>query len=486
MKVSSERIVAGGFGLAVLLLASVGTLSYLNTQRLVSNKQWVAHTHEVLDTLDQVEDGIRIAESGRRGYIFSQEATHLDTYSTGVQMAHRGLGKLRQLTQDNRDQQLRIDQLEPLLNQRISSLQQSIDLLQTKQSQPTIQIQMTNQGAIAQQIVQKKLAEIEQAERLLLEQRSQASDASVQATLIMTNIGYLLSFGLLLTIYLLLRQEMQERQAAETALRKTNEQLETRVKESIEANLALQKEIADRIEAEEQVAQLAMTLSRSNQELEQFAYIASHDLQEPLRAVTSYTQMLSRRYQSHLDERADKYIHYIVDGAARMQQLINDLLTYSRVGRQQLDLNPTDCNSVLEQVVKNLKIAIAESNATVTQDPLPIVMADAAKLIQLLQNLISNALKYHSEAPPKIHISVVQREKDWCFSVKDNGIGIDPQYAERIFILFQRLHTRREYPGTGIGLAICKKIADLHQGEIWVESQPDQGSAFYFTLPKTN
>lgn len=260
------------------------------------------------------------------------------------------------------------------------------------------------------------------------------------------------------------------------------QRVQARTAELTAVNADLQQEISNRLEAEQQLQNLAKALQNSNQELEQFAYVVSHDLQEPLRAIDSYTQLLARKYQGHLDEKADKYIHYVVDGATRMQQLIRDLLTYSRVGRQSLEFKSLDCNEILSQVCTNLQVAIAESQAVVSSDPLPTLIADPLRLTQLLQNLIGNAIKYRSELAPSVHISAKQSEQGWLFSVQDNGIGIDPQYAERIFVIFQRLHTRRNYSGTGIGLSICKKIVELHNGHIWVESQPENGSVFYFTL----
>ena len=216
--------------------------------------------------------------------------------------------------------------------------------------------------------------------------------------------------------------------------------------------------------------------------MEEFAYVASHDLQEPLRAVTSYAQLLARKYQDNLDAKAYKYIKYIVEGATRMQQLIEDLLEFSRVGTRAKALVPTDCDNVLNQVLENLKIAIAESRARVTHDPLPTVMGDEIQLIQLFQNLIGNAIKFRCEEPLRIHISVETREKEWLFSVRDNGIGIETEYFERIFTIFQRLHSKSEYPGTGIGLAVCKKIVERHGGRIWIKSKPGTGTTFYFTI----
>ena len=224
-------------------------------------------------------------------------------------------------------------------------------------------------------------------------------------------------------------------------------------------------------------------LDRSNKELAQFAYVASHDLQEPLRMVSSYTQLLSRRYKGRLDASADEFIAFAVDGASRMQTLINDLLAYSRVGTRGKEFEATDCEAAFDQALANLKTAIEECSAVVTHGPLPTMMADRMQIGQLLQNLIGNAVKYRGAEPPQVHVSATRSGNEWVFSVRDNGIGIDPQFAERIFVVFQRLHTRDEYPGTGIGLAICKKIVERHGGRIWVESQVGSGATFYFTVP---
>ena len=236
---------------------------------------------------------------------------------------------------------------------------------------------------------------------------------------------------------------------------------------------------------EAELAERTAELARSNHELEQFAYIASHDLQEPLRMVASYTQLIARRYRGKLDADADEFIQYAVDGALRMQLLINDLLALSRIGTKGKALVPTDSSNALERAISNLRVAIEESGATLTVGFLPVVMSEPSQLTQLFQNLVGNAIKFRGIHPPRIAIEAIERKKnEWLFSVKDNGIGIAPEFADRIFEIFQRLHSKEEYPGTGIGLALCKKIIERQGGRIWVESAFGEGSVFYFTLFK--
>jgi light-regulated signal transduction histidine kinase (bacteriophytochrome) len=246
------------------------------------------------------------------------------------------------------------------------------------------------------------------------------------------------------------------------------------------------RDITNRKKAEAHLLQKVEELNRSNEELGQFAYVVSHDLQEPLRMVASYTQLLSRRYKGRLDSDADEFISFAVDGASRMQRLIQDLLAYSRVGTKGKDLLDTSSEEALEQALINLRGAIKDSGALVTHDPLPAVLADEMQLIQLFQNLVGNAIKYQSPGVPKVHISAAKDSPNkWIFSVKDNGLGIDPQYFEKIFGMFQRLHKREEFAGTGIGLAICRKIVERHGGSISVESRPGRGSTFRFALAGT-
>ena len=256
-------------------------------------------------------------------------------------------------------------------------------------------------------------------------------------------------------------------QSREAALRKANAELEA-------AHGDLERKVRER----------TAELARSNRDLEQFAYIASHDLQEPLRKVKSFTQLFAQHYAGKLDEQGSRYIEFVVDGAERMQALIQDLLMYSRVSRVDLEREDADLNSVLAEALCNLETAIRDARGVVTADRLPRLPVNARMIGMVLQNLVSNAVKFRGTAPPRVHVSVRRQEGEWTFTVRDNGIGIEPRHFDRLFQIFQRLHTRREYPGTGIGLALCKKVVERHGGRIWVESEPGKGSGFSFTLPE--
>jgi signal transduction histidine kinase len=249
------------------------------------------------------------------------------------------------------------------------------------------------------------------------------------------------------------------------------------------ATLALNRTEAARRQVEEALRRQTDELSRSNAELEKFAYVASHDLQEPLRMISGFSQLLARRFEGKLGADADEYIGFVVDGANRMQRLINDLLRYSRVGTRGGAFEPTGCSSVLEEALDNLGIALRESGAEIRRDPLPTLTVDRSQMVQLFQNLVGNALKFRGGERTRIQVSARQNGEEWIFSVADNGIGIDPKYFDRIFTIFQRLHGKIEYPGTGIGLAICKKIVERHGGRIWLESELGKGCTFFFTLP---
>jgi signal transduction histidine kinase len=256
-----------------------------------------------------------------------------------------------------------------------------------------------------------------------------------------------------------------------------------RLPEAVRRALQEKRLLRLRQQAEEDLARKVEELARSNADLEQFAYVASHDLQEPLRMVAAYTQLLAERYRGKLDENADKFIGYASEGALRMQTLIQDLLAFSRVGRNGAARERVDCHAAMKEVLLSLGAAIQESGAVITHGALPAVWADRSQMTQVFQNLIGNAIKFRGKEPPAISVQAEKASQHWLFSVRDNGIGIAPEYAENIFVVFHRLHGRTEYPGNGIGLAICKKIIERNGGKIWVEAQADHGSAFKFTMP---
>ena len=292
------------------------------------------------------------------------------------------------------------------------------------------------------------------------------------------------------------QQEKHMREMAETIAglketkelaRRSRDEFEMRLMEQTaelkETTDKLQNEILVREEMESELQGAIENVERTSSDLEQFAYVASHDLQEPLRMISSYMQLLDRRYRGQLDDDADEFIDFAVDGAKRMQILIADLLAYSRVGTRGKPFGPTDSGRVLDQTLTNFGELIAENGATVTHDALPTVMVDGVQLKQVFQNLLSNAIKFQGVASPEIHIGAERMNGEWLFSVRDNGIGIESEYFEKIFVIFRRLHTRQEYPGTGIGLALSKRIIERHDGRIWVESEPGKGATFHFTIP---
>jgi len=271
----------------------------------------------------------------------------------------------------------------------------------------------------------------------------------------------------------------EELQSTTEELQVANEKLQSTTEELQVSNEELQNQ-------QDELRDLIEKLEVSNRELEQFAYVASHDLQEPLRMVGSFTQLLERRYKDRLDDDADEFIGFIVEGANRMKDLIDDLLAFSRLNTEAKPFELINLDESVDEVLSYLKTSIDEREVEITREPLPTLMGDASQIRQLFQNLISNAIKFHGDEPPKIHISTEDLGDEWKMGVSDNGIGIDPEHQKKIFEIFKRLHTRQEYPGTGIGLAICKRIVERHGGQIWVESEEGKGSTFYFTIPKTD
>jgi signal transduction histidine kinase len=452
---------------AVLLLVAV--LSYASLLRTTEDRRRVTHSHQVLERLDDVQMNLSDAETGQRGYILTGDDSYLEPYRNGFGQVHQNVKALRQLIADNPRQRRSLDRLEPLITERLAVAQGRIEVRRAKGLAAGIASVHEGSGKQLMDQIRAVISGMKEEENRLLVQRSNELEASSRRARVLIVAGEALGFLFLLAAGFVIQQEMNHRSRAEEEVRKFNVGLERRVAERT-------AELAER----------AKDLERSNMELQQFAYVASHDLQEPLRTIASFTQLLAKRYNDKLDDKARDFINFAVDGSKRMQTLINDLLAFSRVGTQGRPHEPTRCDALLDRVLKSLKIAIQESGAVITRDPLPVVVADDVQLGQLFQNLIGNAIKFRGEDVPRVHISAERQGNAWKFLVRDNGIGIFPEHQDRIFVIFQRLHTKAKYPGTGIGLAICKKIAERHGGRVWFEPAPGGGSAFYFTIADRN
>ncbi len=460
------RLIAG-FGTALALLICVGLLSYWSVVQNSNERQWVNHTHLVLEKLDSLSANLIDAETGERGYLLTGKEPYLAPYNGAAGKVHENSKDLRELTADNPIQQRALDRLEPVIKARLALLDHAIEIRRQGGLAAGADFVTEGWGKHEMDQARMEIAAMRQEEGRLLVKRSLGVERTSSRTRVVIVTGNTLAFLFLFLAGVVVQREMGRRKDAEDRVRALNVDLELRVDERT-------AELAERMK----------DLARSNSELQQFAYVASHDLQEPLRMVASFTQLLGRRYREKLDDDARDFINYAVDGATRMQTLITDLLSYSRVGTQGKPLELTRCDEVLDRVLNhNLRLAIKESGVAITRDRLPTVMADPLQLGQLFQNLIANAIKFRGNGPPSVYISAERRGGDWEIGVRDNGIGISPEHADRIFVIFQRLHTKTEYPGTGIGLAICKKIAERHGGRIWVEPTPGGGSTFRFTIP---
>ncbi|HEY9742022.1 MAG TPA: CHASE3 domain-containing protein [Coleofasciculaceae cyanobacterium] len=465
-KWSVEKKTRALLGLASVILVTLYPLFYWSFIKQKETTGRVAQSRLILQKLETVLSSVKDAETGQRGYLLTGQESYLAPYKVAVKTIDPQIEVLKTLTLANPSQQQQIANLRPLIGRKLVELQKTIDLRKNQGFNVALSAVLTNQGQELMDQIRNTIQQMQGEENEQLQNWLKTREGTIRKGQLTFLVGIVLNLFAFYLVYRAIQQETADRRQAEASFKQLHGELEARV----------QERTAELKEAN-------TNLLSSNQELEQFAYVASHDLQEPLRAVNSYAQLITRKYQGNLDAKADKYLGYIMEGATRMQQLINDLLEFSRVGTRGKSLELTDCEAVLSQVLANLKVAIAESHVIITHDPLPTLMGDETQLMQLLQNLIANAIKFRREEPPRVHIKAVKRENEWVFSVSDNGIGMEPEYFERIFTIFQRLHSKSEYPGTGIGLAVCKKIVERHGGRIWVESQPGVGTTFYFTIP---
>ena len=492
------RIIGGAVLLmAVLSLAAVVT-GALALAHLDNERQRIETTIDPAAlAAQQLYSALLNQETGVRGYALSGQPAFLAPYTEGMATEKTAVAQLRQL-------------MPQLPAASAADLEQTLNEARdwrTRYAQPTIkQIQSGGKPVVSPDILAGKAefdalrvkftafqAEVSAARAQALSSLDRAS-TELHVVLLVIAIGLALlvaGLAVILRASAIRPVHLLAAEARRVAAGDFGHEVAQRGPREIRDLAADVNTMRERIlrelsavqEANEALAARAAALQRSNAELEQFAYVASHDLQEPLRKVTSFCQLLQRRYSGQLDEKADQYIEFAVDGAKRMQVLINDLLAFSRVGRSAADLGPVACDAALAGATANLSAQIGQAGAVIEAGPLPVVRAQLTLMTVVFQNLLSNALKFKGERPPRIVVAAERDGAFWSFSVTDNGIGIEPQYADRVFLIFQRLHDRAAYPGTGIGLAMCRKIIDYFGGRIWLDTAVAEGARFCFTLP---
>lgn len=427
----------------LLLIIAAG---FFQWTKLREARYWVLHARQVILDIERLLGDIHAAEAAQRGYLLSKRPQYLAPYQTARQAAFDGTERLEELVAGNQAQEVRMRRLRAVLSQKISEQDRAVDLELTQDREAVGRLLKDDRGPVLMQEIERILGAIRRSESKALERQIGQEQATAAAA-----VGILFIGGFILLVLL--------------------------VAASIRINAQIVRQRTLLADAAGQMEELV----RSNEELQRFAFVTSHDLQEPLRIISSYSTLLAKRYAGKLDAQGDEFLHFISTHVERMQELIRDLLEYSRAGKRGEHMTQIPLDSVLQHALDNLEVSITESRAEVTRDPLPELTANPAQLIPIFQNLIGNAIKFRGGQPPRIHVSAKQEDGFWLFSVTDNGIGIEPQYLERIFGLFQRLEGKS--PGTGIGLAICKKTVESYGGKIWAESTAGKGSSFHFTLP---
>ena len=459
MKWTAQEKFRVGFVLLLIFPLLLCMMAARTAIHLIESADDVAHTNEIEKKLTRLFDALKDIEVSEREFILSGDQKRLEQFKQGRPEIEKQIAELKLLTGDNHRQRDSFDLLDPLIPQKFEEMQKAVEIRETEGVAAASAIILSDKGDRATDNIKTVVDRLMAEEERLLKERTGDQSKNFRRTMIVFVAMLFVNIFLVLALFMLIRRDASERRREEERIRHLNADLERRVEQRTEA------------------------LRRSNEDLQQFAYVASHDLQEPLRMVASYTELLKRRYHGKLDSDADQFIDYAVDGVKRMTTLIRDLLAYSRAGEtpneKLKEVNPED---TLDTVLQNLKITIGDVGATITHDQLPLIEFDPIRLTQLFQNLLANAIKYRGERTPAVHVSARTDGAETIFSIADNGIGIDPKYSEQIFGIFKRLHGR-EYEGTGIGLAMCKKIVERQGGRIWVESKPGEGSTFSFSIP---
>ncbi|MGH8523163.1 MAG: sensor histidine kinase [Gammaproteobacteria bacterium] len=470
-----KQKLALGVGAVLVVLLADGVLSYRATRALIDANAWVAHSHEVIEEIEATLSTVKDAETGQRGYLITGEEIYLEPYREALGDIDRQIGRLRQLTVDNPVQQRWIAHLDSLILDRLAILDTGLSLRREQGFEAARQWTLTGRGREAMADMRTHIDKMKTEERGLLFRRIEESRESGRKALIGLTIETVLALFLVLLVSYLIRRDLRERERAERALRAAHDELERRVQERTQE------------------------LERSNRELQDFAFIASHDLQEPLRKIQTFGDRLKAKHGEALEAQGRDYLERMQNAARRMHRLINDLLTFSRVAAKAQPFVPVALEEVAREVLGDLEARIEETGGQVEVGELPTVEADPLQMRQVLQNLIGNALKFHyPEQPPRVQVrgAIIDGSESAAegtatdgicqIAVEDNGIGIDEKYQDKIFTPFQRLHGRGEYEGTGMGLAVCRKIVERHGGTITFTSTPGSGTIFLVTLPLTH
>ena len=448
-------------GLLPLLLAF---MAYRTSRAHIESVQATLSTDEFIRRLDELFSTMQDAETGQRGFLLTGDERYLGPFADANSLIGRKFSEVESLAHKDGVSEQQIENLRNLVNRKMGELRATVDLRRKGGLREALTLVNTDQGQLTMTAIRNLIGDMKTQQVGAFQQRWKRQQQSQWALEAVLAIGIVIGFLLLSLAYRFNSLYAHERDEVEREIRNLNNTLELRVNERTAELEARTKELEKR----------TAELQRSNSDLMQFAYVASHDLQEPLRMVGSYMGLLARRYQGKLDETADRYIQFAVDGANRMQTLIHDLLTYSRAGTQALEKKEVSFEDILQAALKNLDVAIRESSAKIDYENLPLVLADETKLVQVMQNLIGNAIKFRKPGvAPQIQITSRQTGDEWMFAVTDNGIGFESRYNERIFEVFQRLHGMGSYPGNGIGLAICRRIIEHHGGQLWADSEPD-------------
>ena len=430
------------------LLAATFLFSIYTVQKITDNLKVQVNTSTVIITLKDNLSLLLNAETGERGYVITADTNYLEPYHIALSKISENLRLLSDLLKENPVQEIRLEKLSDYVNQKFAYIE-TIIMLKKKGDNATIKKTLTSgKGKYLMDQIRAFNQTLQKIEEKQFADRQLATTQSIRKTRIVFIIGAIISLVIILFLASVILNELNRRKKAERTMREYNSELK-----------------------------------RKNAEIEQFAYIASHDLQQPLRSISNFTQLLDKKISATTDAEAREYMKLIAGGSQRMSTLIYDILEYSRIGKDS-QKSTIDCNDLVRDILFDMNAIIQETNAEIHIGKLPVVVG-YSYLKSLFQNLLSNALKFKKEnVRPVINITARDTGPDHLFTIADNGIGIEEPYKERIFIIFQRLHSRKEYPGTGIGLSICKKIVDLHGGKIWVDSEPGKGSSFNFTIPK--